>query len=166
MATLLLDVRLGHDLGGQVQPLAKVVEALGREGVVVPLPAELGLEEAARGERLAGLDDVEVLGVDFAVLGLVEVLLGDEDAFAEEVRVDRFAVGFGNQPDELLAGLCQSCDGGLLSYILTVLSGVIDGVGGVKVGLGRKNVNMCARGAASLGVRQVPRGHNCRNLQL
>ena len=145
MATLLLDVRLGHDLGGQVQPLAEVVEALGGEGVVVPLPAELGLEEAARGEGLAGLDDVEVLGVDFAVLGLVEVLLGDEDALAEEVRVDRFAVGFGDQPGELLAGLCQRGDGRLLSYILTVLSVVIEDVDGVKVDLERMNVKWCAR---------------------
>ena len=45
----------------------------------VPLPGELGLEVAARGQGLAGLDDIEVLGVNVTVLGLVEVLLGDED---------------------------------------------------------------------------------------
>lgn len=56
MAALLLDVRLGNDLGGEVQPFAEVVETLWGEGVVVPLPRELGLEVAARGERLAGLD--------------------------------------------------------------------------------------------------------------
>lgn len=39
---LLLDMRSRHDLGGEVQPFAQVVEALGREGVVVPLPGELG----------------------------------------------------------------------------------------------------------------------------
>lgn len=50
---LLLDVRLGHDLGGEVEPLAEVVEALGGEGVVVPLPGEAGLQVAAGGERLA-----------------------------------------------------------------------------------------------------------------
>ena len=55
---LLLDVRRGHDLGGQVQPFAQVVETLGREGVVVPLPGELRLEVAARGEGLAGFDDL------------------------------------------------------------------------------------------------------------
>lgn len=97
MAALLLHVRLRHDLRRQVQPLPQVVEALGSQGVVVPLPAELGLEEAARGERLAGLDDIEVLGVDFVVLGEVEVLLRDEHALAEEVLVDELAVGLGDQ---------------------------------------------------------------------
>jgi hypothetical protein len=47
--------------------------------VVVPLPGELGLEETARGQGLASLDDKEVLGVNVAVLGLVEVLLCDEN---------------------------------------------------------------------------------------
>jgi hypothetical protein len=47
--------------------------------VVVPLPGELGLEVTARGQRLASLDDIEVLGVNVAVLGLVEVLLCDEN---------------------------------------------------------------------------------------
>ena len=41
---------------------------------------------------------VKVLGVNVAVLGLVEVLLGDEHTLAEEVLVDRLAVGLGNQP--------------------------------------------------------------------
>jgi hypothetical protein len=35
---LLLDVGLGNDLGGEVEPLAEVVEALRSEGVVVVLP--------------------------------------------------------------------------------------------------------------------------------
>lgn len=51
------------DLSGQVEPFAKVVESLGGEGVVVPLPGELGLEVATRGEGLAGLDDLG--GVSF-----------------------------------------------------------------------------------------------------
>lgn len=34
----LLDVGLGNDLGGKVEPLAEVVEALRGEGVVVVLP--------------------------------------------------------------------------------------------------------------------------------
>ena len=54
---LLLDVCLGHDLGGKVEPLAEVVETLGGEGVVVPLPAEAGLDEAAGGQRLASLTE-------------------------------------------------------------------------------------------------------------
>ena len=40
----------------------------------------------------------QVLGVNLAMLGLVEVLLGDEDAFAEEVLVDLLAVGLGDEP--------------------------------------------------------------------
>jgi hypothetical protein len=58
VGALLLDVRLGHDLSREVEPLAEVVETLGGEGVVVPLPGELGLEVAARGEGLASLDDL------------------------------------------------------------------------------------------------------------
>jgi len=44
---------------------------------------------------------VKVLGVDVAVLGLVEVLLGDEHTLTEEVLVDRLAVGLGDQPGAL-----------------------------------------------------------------
>ena len=55
---LLLDVGLGDDLGGEVQPLAEVVKTLGGEGVVVPLPGELGLEVAAGSQGLASLDDL------------------------------------------------------------------------------------------------------------
>lgn len=58
MRTLLLDVRGGHDLGGQVQPLAQVVETLGRQRVVVPLPRELRAQVAARGQGLGGFDDL------------------------------------------------------------------------------------------------------------
>lgn len=119
MGALLLDVGLGDNLGGEVEPLAEVVEALGGEAVrngvsmwldsersracrvfdwtgprkvvgdqnvrvVVPLPGELGLEVTARGQGLAGLDDIEVLGVNVAVLGLVEVLLCDENTLCGE----------------------------------------------------------------------------------
>ena len=47
--------------------------------VVVPLPGELGLEVTTGGQGLASLDDIEVLGVNVTVLGLVEVLLCDEN---------------------------------------------------------------------------------------
>jgi hypothetical protein len=50
---LLLNVGLGNDLGGKVEPFTEVVETLGGEGVVVPLPREAGLEVTARGQRLA-----------------------------------------------------------------------------------------------------------------
>lgn len=85
MGALLLDVGGGDNLGGKVKPLAEVVETLGGQGVVVVLPRELGLDIAAGGERLAGLDDEQVLGVDVGVLGEVEVLLRDEDTLTEEV---------------------------------------------------------------------------------
>lgn len=85
MGSLLLDVGGGDDLGGEVQPLAKVVETLGGKGVVVVLPGELGLDVAAGGQGLQGLDDVEVLGVDVGVLGKVVVLLRDHHALTEEV---------------------------------------------------------------------------------
>lgn len=96
--TLLLDVRRGHDLSRQVEPLAEVVQTLGGEGVVVVLPRELGLDVAARGERLAGLDHEQVLRVDVVVLRQVVVLLGDEDALPEEVLVDLLAVCLGDKP--------------------------------------------------------------------
>lgn len=56
MRALLLDVRGGDDLSGEMQPFAEVVETLGGEGVVVVLPREPGLDEAARVEGLEGLD--------------------------------------------------------------------------------------------------------------
>lgn len=98
MGTLLLDVGGGDNLSGEVEPLTEVVKTLyqnqsdnpsyafifisgaylGGEGVVVVLPGELGLDVAAGGQGLAGLDHVEVLGVNVAMLGKVEVLLGHE----------------------------------------------------------------------------------------
>lgn len=85
VGALLLDVGSGNDLGGEVKPFAEVVETLGGQSVVVVLPRELGLDIAAGGERLASLDDEQVLDVDIGVLGEVEVLGGDEHALAEEV---------------------------------------------------------------------------------
>lgn len=76
-----------------MKPFAEVVETLGGQGVVVVLPRELSLDIAAGGERLASLDNEQVLGVDIGVLGEVEVLLGDEDTLSEEVLpVSQFLV--------------------------------------------------------------------------
>jgi hypothetical protein len=58
---LLLDVRLRHDLGREVQPFTEILETLGGEGIVVPLPGELGLDVAARVEGLESLDDLGVV---------------------------------------------------------------------------------------------------------
>lgn len=60
MAAGLLDVGGRHDLSGEMEPFAKVVETLNGQGVVVVLPRELGLEETAGGQGLAGLDDLFV----------------------------------------------------------------------------------------------------------
>lgn len=99
MGTLLLDVGSWDNLGWEMEPLAQVVEALWGEGVVVVLPRELGLDVTTGGKRLAGLDDVQVLGVDVVVLWKVVVLLGDEDTLTEEVLVDLLAVGLWDEPE-------------------------------------------------------------------
>jgi len=51
---------LGNDLRWEVEPFTEVVESLRGEGVVVPLPRELGLYVAAGAERLHRLDDLYV----------------------------------------------------------------------------------------------------------
>lgn len=59
MAARLLDVRGGDDFSGEMQPFAEVVETLSSQGVVVVLPRELGLKVAARGQGLAGFNDLD-----------------------------------------------------------------------------------------------------------
>ena len=95
---MLLDVGSWDNLGWEMEPLAQVVETLWGEGVVVVLPRELGLDVTTGGKRLAGLDDVQVLGVDVVVLWKVVVLLGDQDTLTEEVLVDLLAVGLWDEP--------------------------------------------------------------------
>ena len=46
MGALLFDVGGRDDFGGKVEPFAKIVQAFGSKGVIVPLPRELGLEVA------------------------------------------------------------------------------------------------------------------------
>jgi len=43
---------LRDDFCGEVEPFSEVLNALGGEGVVVPLPWKPGLDISARGERL------------------------------------------------------------------------------------------------------------------
>lgn len=100
MGSLLLDVRSRDDLSGKVKPFAEVVETLWSESVVVVLPRELSLDIAAGSEGLAGLDDIEVLGVNVVVLGEVVVLLRHEHTLTEEVLVNLFSVCLGNKPDD------------------------------------------------------------------
>jgi len=79
-----------------VKPFSEVIQAFGSERVVVPLPAELRLQVASARERLAGLNDVEVLRFNIWVRDLI-VLGGDQDALTKETLVDLLAVGFRNQ---------------------------------------------------------------------
>jgi hypothetical protein len=90
---LLLNVGSRNDLGGEVQPLAEVVETLGGESVVVVLPRELGLDVAAGGQGLAGLDDIEV--ADAGLVGRLIAANGNELAFAVSVIEDECSVVVG-----------------------------------------------------------------------
>jgi len=83
--SLLLDVGGRDNFGGEMEPLAEVVETLRCQGVIVVLPRELRLDIAPGVERLARLDDKKVLRIDVRVLRKVEVLLGHENALSEEV---------------------------------------------------------------------------------
>jgi hypothetical protein len=66
VGALLLDVSSRHDLGGDVEPFAEVVETLGGEGVVVVLPRETGLDVSAGGQGLASLDDLFIQRMSIA----------------------------------------------------------------------------------------------------
>lgn len=98
MRSLLLNVRGWNDFSRKMKPFAKVVETLRGEGVVVILPGELSLDVTTRRERLASLDNVEVLGVNVVVLWKVVVLFRDEYTLAEEVLVDLAPISLGNEP--------------------------------------------------------------------
>ena len=58
----------------------------------------MGLDVAAGSERLAGLDNVEVLGVNVVVLWEVVVLLCDEHSLTEEILVNLLSVSLGDEP--------------------------------------------------------------------
>lgn len=60
----------------------------------------MSLDVATGSERLAGLDNVEVLGVNVVVLWEVVVLLCDEHTLTEEVLVDLLSVCLGNKPTD------------------------------------------------------------------
>lgn len=64
-------------------PLAEVLNTLGSQDVIVPLPGELSLDETAGGQALESLDDLKVRHIEFLVLGSVEVLLGDKDTLCQ-----------------------------------------------------------------------------------
>ena len=74
----------GRECLGQGQsradaPFAEVLNTLGSEDVVVPLPRELGLHKALGSKALHGLDNLQVGDIKVLVLRRIEVLLGDQD---------------------------------------------------------------------------------------
>lgn len=85
-----------------VQLGSEEVNTLVGQGVVVVLPRELGLDVTLGGQRLQGLDHVQVSGVNLLVLWLVKVLLGDDNTLLEEVLVDLLSVFLWNQHGEFL----------------------------------------------------------------
>lgn len=94
---MLFDVGGRHDLGGKMKPLTQIIQPFGRQGVVVPLPAELRLEIFARRQRLTRLDHVEVLRVDLLVFREVEVFLRNQHTlcFVDWGEVSVLVGGFG-----------------------------------------------------------------------
>ena len=65
-------------------PLAEVLDTLGGEDVVVPLPGELSLHETLGRKALHGLDDLEVGNIEFFVLRRVVVLLGYQNTLCAD----------------------------------------------------------------------------------
>lgn len=65
----------------QVQVVSQEFNTFFGQGVVVVLPRELSLDVTLRGQGLQSLDDIQVLGVNILVLGLVKVLLSDDNTF-------------------------------------------------------------------------------------
>jgi hypothetical protein len=124
---LLLDVSRGDNLSGKVEPFAEVVETFRSESIVVILPRELGLDIATGGKRLAGLDNVEILGVDVVVLWEIVVFFRDEGTLTEEVLVDLLPVCLWNQPREIKLE-ANSVLGRLCTYMAAV------DVGGLRLG--------------------------------
>ena len=66
--------------------------------------------------KLCGRAYEEVLGVDLAMLGEVEILLRDEHALAEQILVDLLAVLLGDQPVQLLA-MCGNVVGAIALHL-------------------------------------------------
>lgn len=66
-----------------VQLLSKEVHTFVGQGVVVVLPGELSLDETFGGQRLQGLDDIQVSSVNVLVGWLVKVLLSDNNTLCD-----------------------------------------------------------------------------------
>jgi hypothetical protein len=68
-------VRFDNNKQALDAPLAEVLDALRGEDIVVPLPRELGLDEALGGEALEGLDHLQIRHIQLLMLRRVEVFL-------------------------------------------------------------------------------------------
>jgi hypothetical protein len=113
MRSLLLDVGCWNNLSGEVEPFAEVVETLWGESVVVVLPRELSLDVSTGGQRLASLDDEEVLGSNICVCAGI-FFLCDEDTLTEEVFVDLLSVCLWDKPRKTIrsgVNYCNCCIG-------------------------------------------------------
>lgn len=84
------------DLVGEVQPLPEIFNTFRSQNVVIPLPRELGLNEAPGGQALHGLDNLKVGDIKLFMLRRIVVFLGDQNTLLEEVFVDGTPVLFGN----------------------------------------------------------------------
>lgn len=87
----------------------------------------MSFDVAAGSERLAGLDNVKVLGVNVVMLWKVVVLLCDEYTLAEEVLVNLLAVCLRDEPRgesvyqvHLFVLECNGLNG---TYMLAVVEG-------------------------------------------
>jgi hypothetical protein len=61
-----------------VEVFTEIIDTLISEGIVVPLPRELGLDKTLGGQGLHRLDNLKVRNIKFGVLGKVVVLGGNQ----------------------------------------------------------------------------------------
>lgn len=71
----------------QVQVVSQIFNTSLSQSVVVVLPRELSLDVTLGSQGLQSLDDEQVFGVNFIVLWLVVVLLGNNDTLCEMMLV-------------------------------------------------------------------------------
>jgi hypothetical protein len=73
--------------GMQFSPSSQILESFIRQSVVVVLPGKAGLDETLRGQRLHGLDDLEIRNLfEIFMLRSVKVLLGYQDALYQQME--------------------------------------------------------------------------------
>lgn len=68
-----LCIRPKSCIGSRNAPFTEILNALGGEDIVIPLPGELCLDVSLGGQTLKSLDDLEVRDIEFFVLRRIEV---------------------------------------------------------------------------------------------